>query len=178
MPTNLGAGNLLNNTRHITTTAFYFQKFEYLWSNDLQYINIVFRELISEKESTSRLVTVIARIRHASSSCANSNVHRNKLTRAHHWSYITSILIYCHPTGYSDGEAELPTRIADTSREFISFGIFFLWFCCRIIVVFVMIMLSLHKQHGIKLPPSFEFTMGWKSKMGVFRWFFLWNSNR
>jgi hypothetical protein len=25
------------------------------------------------------------------------------------------------------------------------------------------------KQHGIKLIPSFEFTLGWKSKMGVFR---------
>ena len=24
------------------------------------------------------------------------------------------------------------------------------------------------KQHGIKQPPSFESTMGWKSKLGVF----------
>jgi hypothetical protein len=37
----------------------------------------------------------------------------------------------------ADGEAELPTRIADAGREFISLGI--LCLCLRIIIVFVMV---------------------------------------
>jgi hypothetical protein len=52
-----------------------------------------------------------------------------------HWVYLYMVSLLA----ILDGEAELPARIAEAGRELISVGILFLCFCCRIIIVFVMV---------------------------------------